>query len=95
MNRNRVLLSIVVIVVVGFLIGWFLQAWWQGSRATSPVDPAAATSTETPVTSGFCCLQAGNTCAPVESAGVCFRSGGEAFNTVQRNCNYYCVNIKP
>jgi hypothetical protein len=95
MSRRRAAFVIVLIVVLGFVCGWLLQRWWEGG-AVSPVNPNAASNATAPKSQrGFCCVTAGKACTDVENPGSCFRAGGQAFNTLQPKCDYYCLNVKP
>ena len=96
MSRSKVVVSILVVVLLGVAFGWFLQQWWEGRTTTSPVEitGSGAGIVKPAAKDGFCCAQLGKGCLPAQNAGVCFRSGGKAFNPDKRNCDYYCANAK-
>lgn len=96
MTRTKVVFTLLAVLILGLVFGWFLQQWLEGKMAVSPVDPNAA---EAPLTkpasrAGYCCVQPGNPCIESANPGVCFRTGGR-FNTIQANCDFYCTNKKP
>lgn len=92
MSRTKILLAILLTVVLGFLAGW-----WLSSRAVAPVSPvteqAASSSARPRVTSGYCCLTAGEACVEVDNAASCFSRKGEGFHTGKRTCDTFCVRI--
>lgn len=96
MSRTKLVVVLVVVIVLGAAFGWFLQQWWDGRVTVSPVEvtePGAAV-TKPKSKAGFCCVEIGKGCLSADNAGMCFRSGGKAFNAVQSNCDYYCINAK-
>ena len=94
MTRNKFLWLAALVILLGLVAGWFLQSWLS-PPAVSPVQSGAATTaTKAASRAGFCCTKLGSVCEEVTDPGLCFRGGGKAFNAVQRNCDFYCVNIK-
>ncbi len=97
MSRTKLVVALLIVIVLGAAFGWFLQQWWDGAPSVSPVEVGepAAPSVKTASKAGFCCVTLGKGCLAADNAGMCFRSGGKAFNAVKNNCDYYCSNVKP
>lgn len=93
MSRTKLFVIFVLLIVLGFVLGWFLQQWWDGAVEQSPVSltSTGATLGKTKSKAGFCCMEIDQACVAVENPGECFRNGGEAFNASQRNCDFYCL----
>ncbi|MSR87411.1 hypothetical protein EXS70_04565 [Candidatus Peribacteria bacterium] len=95
MRQKNLIIGTIVLLIVGAVCGWFLWLWLNPG-ALSPVsldDPTKATKAKSHT--GYCCTKIGSACESVSDPGLCFRGGGKAFNAVQRNCDYYCYNVKP
>ena len=96
MSKKKIFLTVVVVILVGLVCGWFLQQWWGGGVPVSPVQVGTPPAATKPLSkAGFCCATPGSACTQVTDPGVCFRAGGRAFNAVQANCDYYCTHVKP
>lgn len=96
MARNHLLIALLTIIL-GLSAGWFLWSWWNGAAVPPALPPVGteATATKPKSRAGYCCVATGAACESVTDPGVCFRAGGKAFNAVQRNCDYYCLNVQP
>lgn len=94
MSRTKLVVCLVAVVVVGFAFGWFLMGQGPEPRAIS-TDAPPVQATKPVSKAGFCCVEVGSACRSAENPGECFRAGGRAFNTVQKNCDYYCTNVTP
>lgn len=95
MTRKNVFLWLLTIIL-GLVAGWFLWSWLSGLPDASPVHPSAKEAASKPRSrAGYCCTNPGNACEQVTDPDLCFRGGGLAFNAVERNCDYYCINVKP
>ena len=97
MTRTKAFFLFLLVILLGLVAGWFLQQWLQGPPQVSPVDVNTPVSIPQKPKSkaGFCCITAGSACTEVENPGICFRSGGLAFNVSQVNCDYFCSKVKP
>lgn len=94
MSHKKAFLLALLIIVLGLVFGWFLYAWINPALA-SPVSLNDDPSVARPLSkAGFCCITPGTECTEASDPDYCFRSAGISFNTSQKNCNYYCQNVK-
>lgn len=97
MIRTKLLLLLSLVILVGFAVGWLMWLWLSQAPISDsglvPGDVAQPTKQES--REGYCCLSPGSACQQVTDPGLCFRAGGKGFNVVSRNCDYYCMNVKP
>ena len=91
MTRTKALIVVILVVILGFLLGW----WLSGSIAPAPQTPVqgGATSSYPHVTDGFCCITPGQACIAVSTPGSCFSQHGKGFNSRQPTCDHFCVTI--
>ena len=98
MNRTKIVVILMMIVLLGLVCGWVLQEQLQKAPVITPAPapPVSRSHASTlPVREGFCCMQAGKACTQTQDAVGCFSIGGQAFNVLQANCDSYCLHATP
>ncbi|NOS67658.1 MAG: hypothetical protein HOO67_04820 [Candidatus Peribacteraceae bacterium] len=93
MTRAKLVIVLLLAVVLGFAAGWWLFGLWYTAPVSPVLEQASSSSALPPVTTGYCCRKAGESCVQVENANDCFAPGGVGFNTRQATCNNFCSKI--
>lgn len=91
MTRTKIIIALLV-ALLGFAAGWWLFGLGY-TPLVNPVAQQAASSARPRVTSGYCCLVAGQACEEVENPAACFSAQGRGFNTGKTTCDTFCVRI--
>ena len=68
MSRAKVVIVLVLVVVAGFVVGWWLSGQVQ-APPMSPVQKSAESSPAKRVSGGFCCMTVGQACVAVQRGG--------------------------
>jgi hypothetical protein len=92
MRRSQSLL-LVIVLILGLVIGFFLRGWPQ--PAVVPVTNDLTAPPEQPVAAseltGWCCPAGASSCSQSVTAVECLRGGGQIFHREQNRCDAVCA----
>ncbi len=89
MGRKSLIFSLFLLLVLGFVLGFFVSSFFAISVKAPPEAPGVTLPPGTPV-NGWCCIKAGDECAESVETRVCLQAGGHLFARDQAKCNKAC-----
>ncbi|OGJ57590.1 hypothetical protein A3H22_00990 [Candidatus Peribacteria bacterium RIFCSPLOWO2_12_FULL_55_15] len=92
MSWKKRIVVVILVIVFGFIVGWWLLGLLRPLKESPVVKDAAAPPLPN-VTTGYCCVTPGQSCVKTDTASVCFRQQGKGFNSRQAVCDRFCVAI--